>query len=85
MLPASESHSCSVAGSHLSLLVRRLLGAVVEASIQKALCGLTLKVLPGAHKGGVVNQGVEELPVLLGPFGTGHFVLLLLLMDQLDT
>lgn len=43
-----------------------------------------LEVLPGAHKGGVVDQGVEELPVPAGPLGTGHFILFLILLDELD-
>lgn len=83
------SHSCLVAGGRLRLLgcfllCAHLLDAVVEASIHKALCGLELEVLPGAHQGRVVDQGVEELPVPAGPLGTRHLVLFLLLLDQLD-
>lgn len=43
-----------------------------------------LEVLPGSHQGGVVDQGVEELPVPAGPLCAGRFELFLLLMDQLD-
>lgn len=83
----SGSRSCSVAGGALlgcCLLFALLLGAAVEASIHKALWGLTLEVLPGAHQGGVVDQCVHELPVAPGSLGTGHLVLFLLLLDQLD-
>lgn len=82
------THSRLVAGGRLRLLghfllCARLLDAVVEASIHKALRGLELEVLPGAHQGRVVDQGVEELPVPAGPLGARHLVLFLLL-DQLD-
>lgn len=81
-------HSLSVTGGGLrlfapSLFVAPLLGAAVEASVHKALGGLMVEVLPGAHQGRVVDQGVEELPVPTGPLGAGHF-LFLLLLDQLD-
>lgn len=85
----SGSHSFSVAGSRLCLLAccllfAPLLGSAVEASVHKALSSLTLEVLPGAHEGRVVDQGVEELPVPIGPLSTGHFMLFFLLLDQLD-
>lgn len=56
----------------------------MEASVHKALGRLKLEVLPGAHQGRVVDQGVEELPAPAGPLGARHFGLLLLLLDQLD-
>lgn len=81
----------SVAGGRLlrclrgrRLLFAPLLGAVAEASVQEAVGGLMLEVLPGAHQGRVVDQGVEEMPVPAGPLGTGHSELFLLLLDQLD-
>lgn len=84
-----QCYSCSVSGSGLCilgccLLFAPLLGSAVEASIQEALSILMLEVLPSAHHGGVVDQGVEQLPVPAGPLGTGHLVLFLLLLDQLD-
>lgn len=73
---------CSVAGGRLGLL----LAAILQAPIDKALGGRALlEVLPGAHHGRVVDQRVEELPVAPGSLGTGHFQMLFLLLDQLDT
>lgn len=69
---------------HFLLCARLLDTAVVEASVHKALGRLKLEVLPGAHQGRVVDQGVEELPAPAGSLGARHFGLLLLLLDQLD-
>lgn len=65
-------------------LFAALLGGPVEGSVDEAFT-LALEVFPGAHQRWVVDQRVEELPVRSRPLGIGHLVLLLLLLDQLNT
>lgn len=62
-----------------------VLAGAVERAVEEALGALALEVLAGGHQGRVIHQGVEQLPVASGAPRTRHLVLLLLLLDQLDT
>lgn len=66
-------------------LFAALLGGPVEGSVDEAFRALALEMFPGAHQRRVVDQRVEELPVRSRPLGVRHLVLLLLLLDQLNT